>query len=133
MLTKTRRRRYLIEASLAILAAQFAVRAFPPSILFAAAAARPRRLRRFSVDQIEWVSWAIVSVAERRWIKATDLAYALGAQWMLRRRGIASCLCLGVTRTHSHTIAHTWVECNEKIVFGRADTAQFVPLARFGE
>jgi transglutaminase-like putative cysteine protease len=48
---------------------------------------------------------------------------------MLRRRGITSRVCLGVTRDHGDFSAHAWVEVGKnKIVH-----AAFKRLAEFGD
>lgn len=39
------------------------------------------------------------------------LTRSLSLQWMLRRRGIASQLRIGVRRTGANLSAHAWVEC----------------------
>jgi hypothetical protein len=51
---------------------------------------------------------------------------------MLRRRGIASVLCLGVARDGDELAAHAWLEIDAvKIVGGRAAEG-FSRLAAFG-
>lgn len=127
------RRRYLREAAIFLFAAQLAVNVLPPTQLFAIAARRAKRVRRFAVDEIEWVSWAIVTIAEKRWTKPCDLACALAAKSMLRRRGISSRICLGVARDGELFVARAWVECNDAVVFGRVDIPRAIRLAQFGE
>ena len=50
---------------------------------------------------------------------------------MLRQRGVASVLCLGVRRKASALAAHAWLEIDGKIVFG-TDGA-YVPVAKYGD
>jgi len=132
MKAKTMRRVYLREAALMLVAAKFAVRLIPPARLFAWANRPPRRSRRFAADEASWVSWAVEYLGARPWMNALCLPRALAAHAMLRRRGIASRLCLGVARQDGTVAAHVWVEIgNEKIV-GGAEAGRFTRLAEFG-
>ena len=96
-------------------------------------AARPlRKTRRFADPDLP----ALVAIAVRAraaWfnLKAPCLPTALVAQWMLRRRGVASRLCLGVRRDQSALAAHAWLEINGEVVFGASETV-YTPVARYG-
>jgi len=115
-----------------LIAARLAVRFVAPARLFAWADRPPRRRRRFAADEIRWVSWAIDTLGARRWSRALCLPRALAAQAMLRRRGIASRLCLGVKRSDGAVDAHAWVEIGGDKIVGGAEAADFTPLAAFG-
>ena len=95
MTPATLRRVYRREARLMLLLARLALLLVPPMRLFAWADRPPRRVRRFAADEARWVAWAVESEGARA--QALCLPRALAAQAMLRRRGIASRLCLGVT------------------------------------
>ncbi|MGC2415640.1 MAG: lasso peptide biosynthesis B2 protein, partial [Stellaceae bacterium] len=56
----------------------------------------------------------------------------LAAQAMLRRRGIASRLCLGVAHEGDELLAHAWVEVGKDRIVGGADAGAFTRLAAFG-
>ena len=115
-----------------LIAARLAVRLFPPARVFAWADRPQRRPRRFATDEIHWVSWAIDTLGARPWTGALCLPRALAAHAMLRRRGIASRLCLGVKRKSGAVDAHAWVETGcDRIVVG-AEAADFTRLAVFG-
>jgi hypothetical protein len=132
MKAKTIRRVYLREAAIMLAMAKLAVRFVPPARLFAWANRPPRHLNRFAADEASRVSWAVDSVGARPWMNALCLPRALAAHAMLRRRGIASRLCLGVAREHGAVAAHAWVEIgNEKIIDG-VEAERFTRLAEFG-
>jgi hypothetical protein len=60
------------------------------------------------------------------------LPRALAAHAMLRRRGIASRICLGVARHGGELAAHAWVEIGKDKIVGGADSDAFTRLAEFG-
>ncbi len=110
MTPAARRRVYLREAALALLLARLAVRFVAPARLFAWAARPPRRINRFAAEEADWIAWAVGDVAARHGLAAQCLPRALAAHAMLRRRGIASKICLGVARDNGAIAAHAWVE-----------------------
>jgi transglutaminase superfamily protein len=124
----TMRRVYLREATLTLILARLAVRILRPARLFAWANRPPRRLRRFATDQTRWVAWAIETIGTR--MNAPSLPRALAAHAMLRRRGIASRLCLGVARQDNALETQAWIETGADTVVG--DASGFTRLAAFG-
>src|ERR1700688_1010848 len=80
------RRVFLREADVMLVLARLAVRVASPARIFAWADRPPRRIRRFAVDEIGWVSWAVENVGARPWMNALCLPRALAAHAMLRRR-----------------------------------------------
>lgn len=132
MKASTMRRVYLREATVMLLLAQLAVRIVPAARLFTWVSRRPRRIKRFAADEIEWVSWSVETIGEKPWMKALCLPRALAAQTMLRRRGIASRLCLGVARDGGALAAHAWIEIGQDMIVGGAEATQFTRLAEFG-
>lgn len=112
--------------------ARLAVRFVPPARIFAWADRPPRRIRRFATDEIAWVSWAVENLGARSWMNALCLPCALAAHAMLRRRGIASRLCLGVARERDALSAHAWVEIGDDKIVGGAEATGFTRLAIFG-
>jgi hypothetical protein len=133
---KTLRRAYLAEAAVALAVARLAVRLLPSAWVFAWARRSARRIRRFRGDQIEWVSWAVQTAGASQWKEALCLPRALAAQSMLRRRGIASRLCLDVARRKNALIAHAWVEISGDKSAGATPTRAKAPtkhLEAFGE
>jgi hypothetical protein len=124
------RRVYLREAAVMLVLARLAVRFVPPARLFAWADRPPRRIRRFAADEAGWVSWAIEHLGDKT--NAPSLPRALAAHAMLRRRGIASRLCLGVARETGELATRAWVETGTDTIVGGAGTERFTRLAEFG-
>jgi Transglutaminase-like superfamily len=132
MTPSTRRRTYLREATLMLALARVAVRLLPPARIFAWADRPQRRGKRFAADQARWVAWSIDTMSAKPWIKVPCLASALAAHAMLRRRGIASRLCLGVARDEAAVAAHAWIEVDRDVIVGAAEAIRFTPIAKFG-
>ena len=128
----TARRAYQREAFVAVVLARFVVRFVPPAQVFAWANRPPRRINRFAGDEANWVLWAVDAVAAKTWMRALCLPRALATHAMLRRRGIASRLCLGVARQGQQLTAHAWVEVGEKRSPSDPDIGGFTRLAEFG-
>ena len=132
MKAKTRRRMFLREAAVMLILARLAVRFVPAARLVAWASRPPRRICRFAMEDVGWVSWAVETVGARRWMSARCLPRALAAQAMLRRRGIASRLCLGVAHEHERLAAHAWIELGQDRIVGGAEARRFTRLVEFG-
>ena len=132
MKPKTIRRTYLREAAMMIVLARLAVRFIPPAQIFSWADRPPRRINRFAGDEANWIAWAVEAAAEKPWINALCLPRALAAHAMLRRRGIASRLCLGVARNGSGLAAHAWVEVGKRKIHDGGGEAGYRRLAEFG-
>ena len=91
---------------------------------------RLAEIRRFAGDQVSWISWSVEDLGTR--MNILCLPRALAAHAMLRRRGIASRLCLGAAREGGALAAHAWVEIGEDKIVGGADAEGFTRLAEFG-
>jgi hypothetical protein len=133
MKIKTMRRVYLREAAVMLVLARLAVRFIPPARLFAWANRPPRHIRRFASDEADWISWAVEHLGAQPWMNAPCLPRALAAQAMLRRRGIAGRLCLGIARKAGEFEAHAWVEVGERTIGGAAEAERFTRLAELGQ
>lgn len=80
------------------------------------------------------VSWAVQAAARHVRLGFVCLPQAMAAQRLLRRRGVASTLYLGVAphRDKLELItAHAWLRAGDKIVTGEAEAASHKPLASF--
>ena len=124
----TRRRVYLREAALMLALARLAVHLVPPQRLFAWADRPPRRIRRFAADETGWVAWAVETIGAN----ALCLPRALAAHAMLRRRGVASRLCLGVARKDEAIAAHAWVEVGDDKIAGEMEAEDYTCIAAYG-
>jgi hypothetical protein len=73
----------------------------------------------------------MVNVAANRGVvRVTCLRRSLAVWWLLRRRGVASEIRIGVRREQGLFMAHAWVERDGLVLNDRADIAQsFVVLA----
>jgi hypothetical protein len=80
--------------------------------------------------EAERLGRAVVAVARRLPWQPTCLRQALAVQRMLRRRGIASRLHLGVAGA-GVSAAHAWVTVDGRPVVGRRGIERFVPIAAF--
>jgi hypothetical protein len=132
MKSRVRQRKFHREALLLIPLAAIAVRLIPASRILAWAARLPRNPKRFADPELpDQIAAAVAARAAWFNLAAPCLPTALVVQSMLRRRGVASKLCLGVRRDASELAAHAWLEINRRIVFGAAEKP-FVPLASYG-
>ena len=133
MKLETIQRKYLREAALMLALARLAVRFVPASRLFSWANHRPRCVNRFAINEVDWVVWAVERTGNKPWMSALCLPRALAVHAMLRRRGIASRLCLGVARNGQKLVAHAWVEAGHTPVILDPASTHFTRLAQFGE
>jgi hypothetical protein len=51
---------------------------------------------------------------------------------MLRRRGIASRLCLAVVREQQELAGHAWIEVDDHTIIGDTGGGRFTRIAEFG-
>ena len=132
MTPQTMRRIYLREAAVMLVLARLAVSLLPSATLFGWANRPIRHIRRFAIDEADWIAWAFERVGALPGINALCLPRALAAHAMLRRRGIPSRLCLGVARSGSELSAHAWIEVGERKIVGGDEAGGFTRLAAFG-
>ena len=132
MTPQTMRRLYLREATTMLVLARLAVRFLPSARLFAWADRPIRHIRRFAGDEVQWVAWAVEERGGAPGMNTLCLPRALAAHAMLRRRGIASRLCLGVARNGEDIAAHAWIEVGGRTIVGGEEARSFTRLAAFG-
>lgn len=132
MKPSTMRCTYLREAVLMLAVARLAVRVLPAAPIFAWANRPLRRVKRFVADEARWVAWSVEVMGAKPWMHVPCLPRALAAHAMLRRRGIASRLCLGVADQEGALVAHAWIEIEREAVVGGTEAARFTRLAHFG-
>ncbi len=119
MKPRTLRRRLLIEATIALLLARFAVRVMPAEKIVSWASRSPRRPDRFTpTTLIQAICRTVDEVGERPWMRAVCLPKAIAAQAMLRRRGVGGHLCLGAGRKEGELAAHAWLELEQDVIIG---------------
>jgi hypothetical protein len=78
------------------------------------------------------VGASVERVARFTWWRSMCLEKALAGKWMLRRRGIASTMYVGMARKGSEFIAHAWLVGEGQTLTGAGNLA-YAPLAAFRE
>jgi Transglutaminase-like superfamily len=88
---------------------------------------------RISAAEARDVSRAIARAARYAPFRAVCLQQAFAALLMLRRRGLAATVHLGVAReaSGSDLRAHAWSRCGDVPVTGEAAARDFTPVAAF--
>jgi hypothetical protein len=77
------------------------------------------------------IGWAVGAVARRTPWESACLAQAISAKAMLRRRGVASTLYLGLARGEGGQLqAHAWLRCGAAVVTG-GDHSDYTVMASF--
>jgi hypothetical protein len=132
MKAATIRRAYLREATAALFLARVALRLWPVRRIFSWIDRPLRKINRFAGDEVAWTAWAVGRAAQRSGLKTLCLPSALAMHAMLRRRGIGSRLCLGVTRDNRRLVAHAWIEVGSKAFMAEAENGPLQDLATFG-
>jgi hypothetical protein len=81
------------------------------------------------------IGWAIGAVSRRAPWRCKCLEQAVAAKMMLRTRGIASTLYLGVARDPAGTSvqAHAWLRCGSYYVTGGEDRERYAVVSTFAE
>ena len=80
------------------------------------------------------ISWSVRAAGRHLPWESTCLTMAMAGKAMLRRRGIASTLYLGVAREPAAGIqAHAWLRCGERILTGGQTMAEFTIISTFAE
>lgn len=83
-------------------------------------------------SKLQGVAWAIGVASWRTPWQSNCLAQALAGQIMLRRRGIASTLYLGVMKEKPDALAaHAWLHSQAIIVTGNHQLERYVVVASF--
>jgi len=114
--------------------AKIALATLSPRRILAWANRPPRRPIRFvEGTEIDRISISVNHIGSQPWLHSLCLPRALAAQAMLRRRGIAGTLCLGVNREGGSLAAHAWIEFGQAVIVGGVEAPQFKSVARFGD
>ncbi|MFO1433613.1 MAG: lasso peptide biosynthesis B2 protein [Candidatus Competibacteraceae bacterium] len=80
---------------------------------------------------VKRIGWAIrVAAGHLPW-KAVCLPQAMAAKLMLRRRGFASTLYLGVSQQGAEFKAHAWIRTGDVIVTGYQDIQRYTVVSSF--
>jgi hypothetical protein len=123
-------RQVLLEAAGAVVGVRAALWVLPSRFILQrvrtlAAGAREAPVRESTVDDIVWA----VEATSRHLPRATCLTQAIAAQLLLRRRGFASRICIGVGEgAQGRFTAHAWLERDGRILLGAAGAAGLTRL-----
>jgi hypothetical protein len=76
------------------------------------------------------VRWAVASAVRNVPFEAVCFPQAIAAMFMLRRRGVASTLYLGVNRDRGLD-AHAWVRAGRTLITGGAESRDYSVISTF--
>ena len=83
--------------------------------------------------QAQRVGWAVSAIARRTPWESACLAQAMSAKAMLRRRGVASTLYLGLARDEEKALkAHAWLRCGRDVITG-GEISGYTIISSFAE
>jgi hypothetical protein len=124
-------RRLLVEAGFLVVLIRLGLWLFPFRALrriLARMTYLPSLLRDKHPVSTDRIAWAVERTS--RYVPAaTCLTQALAAQVLMRRRGFAVCLRIGVAKDErEQLIAHAWVETEGKVVVGRSGYQRYTPF-----
>jgi Transglutaminase-like superfamily len=130
-----RDRLLLVEATLWLAVAGFAIAALPFRYV-GYLAARPTRRSKPSQEtrhtDEKRIRWSIVATARRVPWRAACFQQGLAAQFMLRRRGVPSVLYYGAAPDHPDGLsAHVWVRDGDTDVIGGGAASRYAVLTTF--
>lgn len=134
-----RRKVLIIEAGLAVLIADLAVRLLPFSMLARSLGVRhdasnPVQVVPMRAQRGVTIGGAVGAVATRMPHKPLCLAQAVAAQWLLRLHGVIGTVKLGARHTPADSTemaAHAWVQVGDRIVVGRSGHTLYTVTACF--
>ncbi len=120
---------FLMRAATVVVGFDLAFRLFSSKTclaLFERKAGSRERRQGVNLQRMAW----LVDVADRYAPgKSSCLRQTAALAWLLRRRGIATNLRIGVAREKGIFMAHSWLESGEGELFGLSDTDKYVPLS----
>jgi hypothetical protein len=133
-------RRLVVEAVLCLGAAGGAVSWLPfrwfSGSLGHARAGSPLDQHSETSPTVERVAWAIRLASRHLPWTSTCLMRAMAGQWMLRRRGVAGTVHLGVSRNAAsgEWLAHAWLRAGGRVLLGEAELRQgYTAVASFSD
>lgn len=78
------------------------------------------------------LAWAVGVAGRYTPVAPTCLKSALVLSWLLRRRGVATTLAIGVARREGGLTAHAWLEREGQAVAGMSGGEGYTPLCCLG-
>jgi hypothetical protein len=83
-------------------------------------------------DLVSRIRWALAAASRRAPWRCQCLEQAIAGKWMLRSRGYATTLYLGLALA-DEIEAHAWLRCGSLIVTGGTGEARFAVMSKFGD
>ncbi len=120
---------FLVQAAAAVVAFDIAFRLFSSKTCLAIFDRKTGFHQHQLPVDTQRMAW-LVDVADRYAPgKSSCLRKAAALAWLLRRRGVATSLRIGVARQEGKFTAHSWLETGEGEVFGLSETDKYTPLS----
>ncbi len=119
---------FLVEAAATVVGFDLAFRLFSSKTCLALVErkAGSRRQRGADLQRMAW----LVDVADRYTPgRSSCLRQAAALAWLLRRRGIATNLRIGVAREEGKLVAHSWLQSEKDELFGLSDGDKYTILS----
>lgn len=80
------------------------------------------------------IGWAVKTMGRRTPWDSACLAQSIAGKLMLRKRGLASLLFLGMKKDEAGKLtAHAWLQAGNEILIGAAGHETFTVLSTFGD
>ncbi len=114
----------LAEAYATVLWAELARRTLPTRRLLASARRARGAGQAWSADRLRRLARLVEAAANRQPFAVHCLTRSLALAWMLRRRGLAPEVRIGVKYETAALQAHAWVECGGEVLNGPDSQAQ---------
>ncbi len=120
---------FLVEAAATVVGFDLAFRLFSSKTclaLFERKAAFHRRQKGVNPQRMAW----LVDVADGYALgKSSCLRQTAALAWLLRRRGVATSVRIGVAREEGRLMAHSWLETGDGELIGLSGTDKYASLS----
>ncbi len=120
---------FLVEATAAVVAFDLALRLFSSKTCLAVFESKGGSHQKQEGADLQRMVW-LVEVADRYAPgRSSCLRKAAALAWLMRRRGIATSLQIGVAREGDNLLAHSWLQSQEGELFGVSDRDKYAILS----
>ncbi len=120
---------FLVEATAAVVAFDLALRLFSSKTCLAVFESKGESHQRQEGADLQRMVW-LVEVADRYAPgRSSCIRQAAALAWLLRRRGIATSLQIGVAREGEDLVAHSWLQSEKDELFGLSDGDKYTILS----
>ena len=120
---------FLVEAIAAVVAFDLALRLFSSKTCLAVFESKGGSHQKQEGADLQRMVW-LVEVADRYAPgRSSCLRKAAALAWLMRRRGIATSLQIGVAREEGRLMAHSWLESGDGELIGLSETDKYASLS----